>query len=716
MRGKVCIVPYSVLDKLADRGALRAEQFGIVIADESHQLKNKDAKRTEIAVPFIKRANVAICLSGTPILNRPVEMYTQLNALLPRVFSSYEEFTQRYCNARPSNFGGGWDVSGSSNERELNLLLEVIVMIRRLKADVVKSLPAKRREIRYIKPDPAYAGQLHAIQRDQQVLIAAMQASGHDAQVVQKLKRDQQQNTLRYNQITGLSKVAGVSQIIRELIAKAREPLPPSTDPDTTTITAATVNTMATTSAMTTASTSVESSHSSATPVLLLPPIEDIDGDIKAPQLVMLDLTGEAEDNDTAVTDSNAENTTSATIFPSSSTSSSGRGDASGAAGSREVDLLFDDAPMMVATTTTTTTSATTAAATKKEEAGEVEDWMRDSDDENEEECEGLTRLKRNARKRGAETAGAAEGVDGSKLYQNMNKDTINYEQQDDDADDDGLPVAKRRALRSSTLHRRVAYTASTTSSGSDGEEDDIFGSTTAATRGPSSSDKRSNNKSNTKTTTKSKTTGRASKRMQEDDDDIDGDSIGILEAESDGDDLFFLDKPATRSSGNNNGHSSNSNRKNGIYEYNPDDYENAEEGHGEDGDEGARKSAALWRDILDGKGASSTSTNRRRGLRGKQSPEAGSTTTTAITTTTTDGGKGMKSKVARGGKASLFQRKSKLNQKIIIFAHHREVMDRLEACLREEDVDFIRMDGAVNTGARNSLVLDFQQNDEASI
>jgi SWI/SNF-related matrix-associated actin-dependent regulator 1 of chromatin subfamily A len=145
-QGKVCLVSYTILQSLVESGKLRPEQFGIVICDESHNLKNREAKRTNLAVPFLKKATVALCLSGTPATNRPVELYTQLNALLPKVFNDYDAFVRRYCDAKQSNFNKGLDVRGCSNAPELKLILEGLVMIRRLKSDVASELPDKQRE------------------------------------------------------------------------------------------------------------------------------------------------------------------------------------------------------------------------------------------------------------------------------------------------------------------------------------------------------------------------------------------------------------------------------------------------------------------------------------------------------------------------------------------------------------------------------------------
>ncbi|CAM8921437.1 unnamed protein product [Rhodiola kirilowii] len=76
---------------------LMASEFKVVIADESHFLKNAQAKRTSAALPVIQRASYAILLSGTPALSRPIELFKQLEALYPNVYKSVHEYGNRYC-------------------------------------------------------------------------------------------------------------------------------------------------------------------------------------------------------------------------------------------------------------------------------------------------------------------------------------------------------------------------------------------------------------------------------------------------------------------------------------------------------------------------------------------------------------------------------------------------------------------------------------------
>jgi SWI/SNF-related matrix-associated actin-dependent regulator 1 of chromatin subfamily A len=82
-------------------------------------------------------------LTGTPMLNRPMEVWNLVNCVNPKVFPSSFEFGKRYANGHQTRFG--WDFSGSSNLEELDEKLRTTVMIRRMKDQVLKELPPKIR-------------------------------------------------------------------------------------------------------------------------------------------------------------------------------------------------------------------------------------------------------------------------------------------------------------------------------------------------------------------------------------------------------------------------------------------------------------------------------------------------------------------------------------------------------------------------------------------
>lgn len=138
--GRMLIFSYEMAAKRA--GEILALKPQMVVLDEAHYIKNKTAQRTKRLVPLCRAAPRCILLTGTPVLNRPIELWTQLEAL-NRSFGKYWEYAQKYCNLKRGRFG--WDVSGARNLPELNERLRSTVMVRRLKRDVLTQLPPKRR-------------------------------------------------------------------------------------------------------------------------------------------------------------------------------------------------------------------------------------------------------------------------------------------------------------------------------------------------------------------------------------------------------------------------------------------------------------------------------------------------------------------------------------------------------------------------------------------
>ncbi|PNY10195.1 SWI/SNF-related matrix-associated actin-dependent regulator of chromatin subfamily A-like protein 1-like protein, partial [Trifolium pratense] len=164
------IISYDLVPKM--QNTLMASDFKVVIADESHFLKNAQAKRTTASLPIIKKAKYAILLSGTPALSRPIELFKQLEALYPDVYKNVHEYGNRYCK------GGVFGLyQGASNHEELHNLMKATSMIRRLKKDVLSELPVKRRQQIFLDLADKDMKQINALFRELEMVKAKIKAS-----------------------------------------------------------------------------------------------------------------------------------------------------------------------------------------------------------------------------------------------------------------------------------------------------------------------------------------------------------------------------------------------------------------------------------------------------------------------------------------------------------------------------------------------------------
>lgn len=171
-------------------GHLASRAWALLVVDEAHALKTPTAKRTmavlgaedrrDVATPaLVDRAERVLLLTGTPMLNRPYELYGLLRALDGSTWPSRFRFAQRYCAAKQVSIGRGklaWDYSGASNLDELGTRMRATVMVRRRKADVLTELPPKRRQL-IVLPAPDKASQALRAERE----AWALEKTGVDA-------------------------------------------------------------------------------------------------------------------------------------------------------------------------------------------------------------------------------------------------------------------------------------------------------------------------------------------------------------------------------------------------------------------------------------------------------------------------------------------------------------------------------------------------------
>lgn len=150
----IVIINYDVLEQ--HRVMIDRRQFDLLIGDECQYAKNVDAKRTRALHGFVDKtgkrvvqaiqARRKVFLSGTPLMNRPKELWTLVQQCDPNGLGrNFFGFHKRYCGARHNGYG--WDFNGATKTDELQRLLRERFMVRRLKAEVLKELPPKRYQV-----------------------------------------------------------------------------------------------------------------------------------------------------------------------------------------------------------------------------------------------------------------------------------------------------------------------------------------------------------------------------------------------------------------------------------------------------------------------------------------------------------------------------------------------------------------------------------------
>lgn len=123
----------------------------LLVVDEAQYVKNYKAKRSVAVAKARKRARRVHLLTGTPIPNKITEIYPILAMADPNTWDpkgggkGFWSFAIRYAGAVKGKWG--WELNGTSNLQEFQLKARASCMVRRLKRDVLKELPPKRRQV-----------------------------------------------------------------------------------------------------------------------------------------------------------------------------------------------------------------------------------------------------------------------------------------------------------------------------------------------------------------------------------------------------------------------------------------------------------------------------------------------------------------------------------------------------------------------------------------
>jgi SNF2 family DNA or RNA helicase len=209
------VINYDMLKRYGD--TLKETGFDVVIVDEAHYIRNRKAQRTKLMHEIGKDIPRKMLLTGTPLVNRPSELFSLLNFIDPEAWPDFFKFAFRYCSPQRA-YGGGWDFSGASNLDELNRRLRSTLMIRRLKEEVLTDLPDKSRQVILLPAD----NYKDVLAQEQEVLTPDQDPwdAYHQAQV----KLNDNENGVTFEELarirheTAMSKVDAVVEFSKGLL------------------------------------------------------------------------------------------------------------------------------------------------------------------------------------------------------------------------------------------------------------------------------------------------------------------------------------------------------------------------------------------------------------------------------------------------------------------------------------------------------------------
>lgn len=170
---------YQIRDRLIK--LINAGYIGMVILDECHQGISPSSHQGRCLLEIKKKTEQAkiewLPMTGTPIVNKPTDLYTPLKLVDAHSFSNYRVWCDNFCI-----YGGfgNHDLLGYKNMPQLKKMLQTH-MLRRLKSEVL-DLPPKIHIVEYVENTPyqeqLYATMLDKVAKKKDKILAAIDPRG----------------------------------------------------------------------------------------------------------------------------------------------------------------------------------------------------------------------------------------------------------------------------------------------------------------------------------------------------------------------------------------------------------------------------------------------------------------------------------------------------------------------------------------------------------
>lgn len=190
-----------------------------LIVDEAHRFKNSDAHRTRAVFGLTHLFSRVTFMSGTPMPNRPIELFPVLDRLAPETIDYMTKFQygEKYCQLHQNQFG--WDFTGASNVKDLAARVIGTFMLRMKKMDVLKELPPKIEEVVILSDDmPAKVG---AVDHKLLKMYSPEDLMKHSLSI--RINDGDPLHLMTYRRELGLAKVPSAAKYIKGLLEDSDE-------------------------------------------------------------------------------------------------------------------------------------------------------------------------------------------------------------------------------------------------------------------------------------------------------------------------------------------------------------------------------------------------------------------------------------------------------------------------------------------------------------
>ena len=209
---RVYIINYDVLH--AWLGVLKSIKPSLIILDECHYLAGRGTRRTRSAKYLCHGVPHVIGLSGTPLTNRPADLFSTLNIIRPDLFPYYSPYAWEYCGRRKTIWG--WDDRGARNLDKLHRELKDNLLIRRVKEDVLEELPPKIRTVVLLQLD-----NMKEYVKAEKNFLSWLGEEGRRTQT--NFKREQRTQLIHLKKLVGELKLSAVKRWINSHLEEVEE-------------------------------------------------------------------------------------------------------------------------------------------------------------------------------------------------------------------------------------------------------------------------------------------------------------------------------------------------------------------------------------------------------------------------------------------------------------------------------------------------------------